>query len=510
MSRREKESKKKKSKSIFLKDSKKRVRSTSNSPSETPKSGTKTTTDLYETKKQSNSSGTKVNYKSLPKGFSKITASHSHTDVPDEEKPSPVRRSLSIGEINELNSNKIEYPTQVNDVSTEKTTKKEEIQLSRGKCSSAGVDSSTFFSSNNPNYERDFKQFEEIAQTSTGCIYRAQSKLSKQFYAIKKISFPHFDESQQSYDQLLHEVYTLSQLSHPNIVKYHHSWIEFEERPNTNSLAVADNEDNHHSFMIQLPSTNIVTHVNRTSSLIDDTSLSESIDSSITAITFTEYALTSDTENFDDDPTDEATDDFPTDNFPFGEDTPRTPCLPSQDKVTLYIQMELCTTTLQDYLNQRNSINEKQSLNIFTQLLLGVKYLHEKNLMHRDLRPSNIFLFQQQSTDAIVETVKIGDFSVSTDQVPYLISSHKKDYQDAKNHEDDEQIVGDYSYASPELRRGATCFQSTDIFSLGVILFELFHNCTTNREKYLRELRRRVLPSELLLNHSTVVSIFIY
>merc|ERR1712137_312273 len=75
---------------------------------------------------------------------------------------------------------------------------------------------------------------------------------------------------------------------------------------------------------------------------------------------------------------------------------------------------------------------------------------------------------------------------------------------------DDEQIVGDYSYASPELRRGATCFQSTDIFSLGVILFELFHNCTTNREKYLRELRRRVLPSELLLNHSTVASLILW
>lgn len=156
------------------------------------------------------------------------------------------------------------------------------------------------------------------------------------FTAIKKISFPHFDESQESYDKLLHEVYTLSQLSHPNIVKYYHSWIEFEERKQ--AIVGTDlSEDTHHSFMIQLP------NPTRCSSnlIVDDTSLSESIDSSITAITFTEvkknikkqkktanstfsyltqYALTSDTDNFDDDPTDEATDDFATDNFPFGED----------------------------------------------------------------------------------------------------------------------------------------------------------------------------------------------
>lgn len=114
-------------------------------------------------------------------------------------------------------------------------------------------------------------------------------KIVKQryFIAIKKISFPHFDESQQSYDNLLHEVYTLSQLSHPNIVKYYHSWIEFEERKK--AIVGTDlSEDTHHSFMIQLPTSTLNNCRGSSSLMVDDTSLSESIDSSITAITFTE------------------------------------------------------------------------------------------------------------------------------------------------------------------------------------------------------------------------------
>lgn len=335
--------------------------------------------------------------------------------------------------------------------------------------------------------------------------------MSHNYVAVKKICFPHFDESHQSYDQLLHEAKTLAQLSHPNIVRYYNSWIELDE-PTTAGKPL---EETFQSFLLQLPNSG---NCRKSYPGLDDGSLSESIDSSITAITFTEYNLTSDADQFGDDASDDATDnDFvgENENFPFGEDVVSTQRLLTNQRVTLYILMELCSTTLQEYLDQRRKVDETVSLQIFTQILLGVQYLHEKNLMHRDLRPSTIFIFQQANEEEQGNIVKIGDFSVSTDQVPYLFTKGQTEAGLPMDTSEDDRIQtqfssGDYTYASPEQRRGAHCSQSTDIYSLGIILFALFHDCRHNQERAFKELRRRVLPSDLLLSYPNVASIILW
>ena len=103
--------------------------------------------------------------------------------------------------------------------------------------------------------------------------------------AVKKICFPHFDESHQSYNQLLFEAKTLAQLSHPNIVQYYNSWIELSEPTNAGKPL----EETFQSFLLQLPNTG---NCRKSYPGLDDGSLSESIDSSITAITFTEVRST--------------------------------------------------------------------------------------------------------------------------------------------------------------------------------------------------------------------------
>ena len=145
----------------------------------------------------------------------------------------------------------------------------------------------------------DFTQFERIASTSTGEVFRVQHNqdgseygkshvylrscpLVNELVAVKKICFPHFDESQESYKLLLHEAKTLAHLSHPNIVKYYNSWIELDE-PAASGKAP---EDTYQSFVLQMGSP--LSTVRRTLSSIDEGSFSEGIDSSITAITFTE------------------------------------------------------------------------------------------------------------------------------------------------------------------------------------------------------------------------------
>ncbi|KAK3729626.1 hypothetical protein QZH41_017669, partial [Actinostola sp. cb2023] len=96
----------------------------------------------------------------------------------------------------------------------------------------------------------------------------------------------------------------------------------------------------------------------------------------------------------------------------------------------LFIQMQLCTTTLRDWLINRNEtlaagqeIDPVASMTIFRQTLDGVRYIHSQSLMHRDLKPRNIFL--QNLTKREGDTspplqVKIGDFGLARkDAVAY-------------------------------------------------------------------------------------------
>ena len=104
------------------------------------------------------------------------------------------------------------------------------------------------------------------------------------FLAIKRICFPHFDETHESYNQILIQIFTLAQLSHRNIVQYYHSWIEFEGKKN--GCIDCSEEETSQSFLLT-PQTSVP----RPGSIIEDGSLSESIDSSITCITFTEVYI---------------------------------------------------------------------------------------------------------------------------------------------------------------------------------------------------------------------------
>ena len=103
---------------------------------------------------------------------------------------------------------------------------------------------------------------------------------------------------------------------------------------------------------------------------------------------------------------------------------------------------------------------EDKILDIFVQICLGLKYLHDRKILHRDLKPQNVFLTKQQ-------IVKLGDFGISrtldnTDDV-------------AKTR------VGTPLYCSPEICMGRSYNSKSDIWSLGCILYELmtFHHAFT-------------------------------
>ena len=93
---------------------------------------------------------------------------------------------------------------------------------------------------------------------------------------------------------------------------------------------------------------------------------------------------------------------------------------------------------------------EKIILNWFIEICEGIKYIHSKNIIHRDLKPKNLFLSKDNH-------IKIGDFGISKSIGQDLTKSQ----------------VGTIPYFSPEIVKGENYNYKSDIWDLGVILYEL-------------------------------------
>ena len=173
---------------------------------------------------------------------------------------------------------------------------------------------------------------------------------------------------------------------------------------------------------------------------------------------------------------------------------------------TLYIQMQLCSqNSLGDFLldpvaRSRGKQNEPQpeidipyALNLFHQVARGVEHVHKQSLIHRDLKPSNCFLDDNG-------VVKVGDFGLSRESSTNgdsnsaemdlsLHSLHEEEEQDgilvAREEADNTAGVGTRSYASPEQMEGSIYDASTDVYSLGIMLFELCYPMYTGMERHI-------------------------
>ncbi|KAL3859983.1 hypothetical protein ACJMK2_010160 [Sinanodonta woodiana] len=179
--------------------------------------------------------------------------------------------------------------------------------------------------------------------------------------------------------------------------------------------------------------------------------------------------------------------------------------------VTLYIQMEICSKTLKLWMEERNQQYCNPSdflkcastnMQIFRQILKAVDYIHSHGVIHRDLKPCNIFL-QGENLH-----VKIGDFGLARDDVfsptsddPVIFLPPDSPTEIvAPDTNDHTSGVGTYLYAAPEQLRSAYYDQKSDIFSLGIILYEMFNLFKTEMERVttLKELREGKVSETLL------------
>lgn len=109
--------------------------------------------------------------------------------------------------------------------------------------------------------------------------------------------------------------------------------------------------------------------------------------------------------------------------------------------------------TLKEYIEQQNILNYKEAIHFTVQILLALQHAHNKGIIHRDVKPQNIMLLRDG-------TIKIMDFGIAR-----FARSESKTLTD--------KAIGSVHYISPEQAKGELIDQTTDIYSVGVILFEM-------------------------------------
>lgn len=117
-----------------------------------------------------------------------------------------------------------------------------------------------------------------------------------------------------------------------------------------------------------------------------------------------------------------------------------------------YIVMEYVEgITLKTYIEKKGQLSFKESASIAIQVARGIEAAHNKNIIHRDIKPQNIII----STDG---KVKVTDFGIAKATSSNTISS---------------DVMGSVHYASPEQARKGFVDGRSDIYSLGIVMFEM-------------------------------------
>lgn len=118
-----------------------------------------------------------------------------------------------------------------------------------------------------------------------------------------------------------------------------------------------------------------------------------------------------------------------------------------------YIVMELIEgITLKQYMEQKGQLNWREALHFATQIAKALEHAHSRGIIHRDIKPHNIMILKDGS-------VKVADFGIAR------VSSAQNTLT--------REALGSVHYISPEQAKGAHVDFRTDLYSLGVVMYEM-------------------------------------
>uniref|UniRef100_H3DJ97 eIF-2-alpha kinase GCN2 n=1 Tax=Tetraodon nigroviridis TaxID=99883 RepID=H3DJ97_TETNG len=372
-------------------------------------------------------------------------------------------------------------------------------------------------------FSRYFNEFEELqllGKGAFGAVIKVQNKLDGCYYAVKRIQV---NPASKHFRRIKGEVTLLSRLNHENIVRYYNAWIERHETPTTGVLSSTESSEPQSTPDKSPQGKKPPQRLNELGlpDNVEDAAPPPTLSSSVewsTSIERSSSAKCSGNQSSDEEDDDEDEDVFGASFLPSDSDSrsdiifgngdesadelSQVELSKRQTKDTaetmdsecspliahyLYIQMEYCEkSTLRDTIDHGLYQDQNRLWRLFREILDGLAYIHQQGMIHRDLKPVNIFLDSQ-------DHVKIGDFGLATDH-PANVAAGKFEVEEhstglmSKPDPTDNMtgMVGTALYVSPEVQGNtkATYNQKVDLFSLGIILFEMsYRPMTTGAER---------------------------
>jgi len=368
-------------------------------------------------------------------------------------------------------------------------------------------------------YTREFEQRKLLSSGSFGSVFMTTSKMDGCDYAIKRIVSSECGFSNENLTQIVREVRCLSQCDHPNVVRYHTSWVEpswvtGNGKAVTTADEVASREvqrkllpDIHQMVLEGLESSDYTFEKNfGGNGYDDDTSWSTEGCSTEGCSEVDNLQL----QTFREQPHHTSSQDIK--NSPF------------RYQMCLYIQMQLCKKkTLGDWIKQRTASSDEpiflaSASDVVSQLANGLDHVHAAGIIHRDLKPANCLMGEDGQ-------FKIGDFGLSRHRIPLggpgtavpnststsitVSSVHVSSFGDWDNPLT--KGIGTTSYCAPEQVNSGYYDERADIFSLGLIILELFCVFGTGHERILtfQKCREGHLPDHLVQKFPAVTELIL-
>ncbi|KAB0347264.1 hypothetical protein FD754_012121 [Muntiacus muntjak] len=395
------------------------------------------------------------------------------------------------------------------------------------------------FEAQTSRYLNEFEELAVLGKGGYGRVYKVRNKLDGQYYAIKKILIK--GATKTDCMKVLREVKVLAGLQHPNIVGYHTAWIEHvhvaHRQADRLSLqlpsleVISDQKDPSAHYEVKSDGSNSSSIIFAEFTSEEEKSLREpgvednqnnglvNYSSSVVARDAGDFE--SSLERRESDVTDGSSrpivgrrlplrhNSDPEENFASTEESSEENLnmlgqTEVQYRLMLHIQMQLCELSLWDWISERDGRGRQSAeesacpyvmasvaTKIFQELVEGVFYIHNMGIVHRDLKPRNIFLHGPD------QQVKIGDFGLACADI--IQKNTDWGGADGARTPTHTSRVGTCLYASPEQLEGSEYDAKSDMYSLGVILLELFQPFGTEMERahVLTGLRTGQIPEAL-------------